>query len=192
MRTHDDIYEASMELFIRRGYQDVTIDEICEASGISKATFFRYYGSKFGLVDEFNQRIAAKISAAVDFESMSASDALMKATDILYEEWLQSASQMRNLAEEFLRSGVQMSPDNIADPMTRNMLVPLVAAIRTGQQRREFVSGVDPELVAPMIVQAWTMGTARWFAHDDRKEFRDTVRALVQLIIRGLLQPVKT
>jgi AcrR family transcriptional regulator len=175
-----------MALFLERGYQEVTIDDICEAAGISKATFFRYFGNKFGLVDEFNQRIAAKIGAALDLESMSASDALRKATDTLYEAWLQSASQMRNLAQEFLRSGVSMPPETFADPMTRNMLVPLIAAIKAGQQRGEFVTDVEAELVSPMIVQAWTIATARWFSHADREEFRRSVHSLVEVQIRGL------
>lgn len=186
LRTHDDIYEAAMALFLERGYEEVTIDDICEAAGISKATFFRYYGNKFGLVDEFNQRIATKIVDAVDVETMSAADVLRTATETLYEEWLHSASQMRNLAQEFLRSGVRMGGESVADPMTRNMLVPLVAAIRRGQERGEFMDDVEPELVAPMVVQAWTMGAARWFAGVDPETFYRTVHTLVEMIIRGL------
>ena len=65
-RTYDDIYTAAMALFQERTFEDVTVDDICAAADVGKATFFRHFGSKFGLVDEFNQRIAAKIDDAID------------------------------------------------------------------------------------------------------------------------------
>lgn len=41
--------EASL-LFARKGYEATTIEEICDAAGVSKRTFFRYFPSKEDLV----------------------------------------------------------------------------------------------------------------------------------------------
>lgn len=188
IRTYNDIYDAAMQLFERREYQEVTVDEICEAAGISKATFFRYFSNKFGLVDEFNQRIARKIAAELERSSGTAADALVAATDTLYEEWLHSAVQMRNLTQEFLRSGVRVSPETGADPMARNLIAVLARVISEGQNTQEFIREADPELVASMIVYSWGMATSRWFAHDDRVEFRQLLRSLVNVIVRGLIR----
>jgi AcrR family transcriptional regulator len=186
IRTYNDIYDAAMLLFESKDYEEVTVDEICEAAGISKATFFRYFTNKFGLVDEFNQRIAQKIAAELEKEAGSGAEALIAATDTLYEEWLHSAVQMRNLAQEFLRSGVRVSPEHGADPMARNLIALLSRVIADGQKNGEFVRDADPQLVASMIVYSWGMATSRWFAHDDRVEFRQLLRSLVNVILRGL------
>jgi AcrR family transcriptional regulator len=46
VRVEAEIEETALELFAARGFEAVTIDEIAEAAGISRRTFFRYFGSK--------------------------------------------------------------------------------------------------------------------------------------------------
>lgn len=186
MRIHNDIYESAMSLFIERGYEDVTVDEIVEESGISKATFFRYFESKYGLVDEFNQRIAAKIEEAIDLDAMLAADCIRAATDTMFDEWLHSAPQMRNLALEFVRSGTQISK-HLADPMTRNLVATLILIIEAGQRDGEFIQDVEARLVAPMIVYAWTIATVNWFDDADEEGFNRSIHRLVEVQIRGML-----
>ncbi len=43
------ILDAALDLFSRRGYDAVGVQEICEASGITKPTLYHYFGSKIGL-----------------------------------------------------------------------------------------------------------------------------------------------
>lgn len=56
-RTFTAIHEAAMELFAERGYHDVTVAEIAEAAGVSRATAFAYYPTKEDIV--FGQAPAA-------------------------------------------------------------------------------------------------------------------------------------
>ena len=37
---------SATELFLARGYARTTIDDVCAATGISRSSFFRYFGSK--------------------------------------------------------------------------------------------------------------------------------------------------
>jgi len=45
------ILEISLELFARRGYEAVGIQEIVDSAGITKPTLYHYFGSKSGLLD---------------------------------------------------------------------------------------------------------------------------------------------
>lgn len=47
---HHEAVEAAIDLFTRQGYENTTVDEIADASGISRATFFRRFGSKEDVV----------------------------------------------------------------------------------------------------------------------------------------------
>ncbi len=46
----DTIHQAAIELFARRGFDETTVDEVAEAAGISRRSFFRYFQSKDDLL----------------------------------------------------------------------------------------------------------------------------------------------
>jgi len=45
-RTRETISRVSLELFLQRGFEETTADEIAAASGVSRRTFFRYFSTK--------------------------------------------------------------------------------------------------------------------------------------------------
>ena len=45
-RTRAAINDAALELFIEKGFEATTVDEIAERAEISKSTFFRYFATK--------------------------------------------------------------------------------------------------------------------------------------------------
>ena len=43
--------EAGLRLFVERGLEGVTIDDITQAAGVAKGTFYRYFEDQTALVD---------------------------------------------------------------------------------------------------------------------------------------------
>ncbi|MDQ0675085.1 AcrR family transcriptional regulator [Pseudarthrobacter siccitolerans] len=56
-----ELATAILAVFIERGYAAVTVDDAARAVGISRATFFRYFGSKEDVV------VASVESAKIDY-----------------------------------------------------------------------------------------------------------------------------
>jgi AcrR family transcriptional regulator len=65
--TRARIVDAALKLFLARGYDATTVDEIAEAAGISKRSFFDYFPTKEDVVaawqDGFGEALAAAVAA---------------------------------------------------------------------------------------------------------------------------------
>ncbi|SMQ71316.1 transcriptional regulator, TetR family [Agreia sp. VKM Ac-1783] len=48
--TQEKIERAALSLALEHGFENVTVDMICEASMVSQRTFFNYFGSKEGVI----------------------------------------------------------------------------------------------------------------------------------------------
>ena len=64
-RTRLAIADAALELFIEKGYEATTVDEIAERAEVSKATFFRYFASKGEVIFHWNAEHHPSLRAAI-------------------------------------------------------------------------------------------------------------------------------
>lgn len=60
--TKDNIIETANQLFLEKGYQNVTILDICEACKISKTTFYYHIKSKEDIILNFYDSLTHNIS----------------------------------------------------------------------------------------------------------------------------------
>lgn len=60
------LYDAADELLAVRSFDELSVEEICERADVGRATFFRIFETKAGLLREFNRRLAADAAARLD------------------------------------------------------------------------------------------------------------------------------
>lgn len=74
-RTRLDIESAALRLFAEHGFDDVTVEDVCDTAAVSPATFYRYFGTKdevvFAYRDEFLDGLRAALDSAADEKSPS-------------------------------------------------------------------------------------------------------------------------
>ncbi|APE34900.1 hypothetical protein BOX37_14150 [Nocardia mangyaensis] len=63
----DEVSEVAFRLFSEQGFDKTTVEQIAAEAGLSRTTFFRYFGTKeevvLGKMSEFGPRIAAALAA---------------------------------------------------------------------------------------------------------------------------------
>jgi AcrR family transcriptional regulator len=99
------LYDAADLLLATQSFDDVTIEQICQRAGVGKATFFRIYESKAGLLREFNRRLA--LDAAQRIGRAGNTDVrttlgLVRAA--IVDAWRHAGPGRVGMAREFIRS----------------------------------------------------------------------------------------
>ncbi|UKA58573.1 TetR/AcrR family transcriptional regulator [Arthrobacter sp. FW306-2-2C-D06B] len=69
---------AAIELLVRQGYDATSVDDLADAAGISRSTFFRKFGSKEDIVFADHDRILAQVQ---DFLAGTTADPLHAVVD---------------------------------------------------------------------------------------------------------------
>ncbi len=59
------IWDAAIDLFAKKGFDETTIDEIAQAAGVSRRSFFRYFSSKNDLMGENMVLYAKTLTEAI-------------------------------------------------------------------------------------------------------------------------------
>jgi AcrR family transcriptional regulator len=61
----DAIYEAAIELFGKKGFDETTVEEVAQAAGVSRRSFFRYYVTKDDLLAQSVVNYGAALTSAI-------------------------------------------------------------------------------------------------------------------------------
>lgn len=65
VRTREALIAVGMRLFVERGFDEVTVDEIAAAADISRRSFFRYFETKGDLVLGWTRELQETLVAAL-------------------------------------------------------------------------------------------------------------------------------
>lgn len=86
--THAAIQKQALRLFLAKGYDNTTVEEIAAAAGVSHMTFFRYFPTKEDVVlsDTYDAQIAEQISARPAHEPVieKVRHALLRGLELVY------------------------------------------------------------------------------------------------------------
>jgi len=160
-----EIAETAWSVFAERGFDDVTVNEVAAATGISRATFFRYFSSKEEAVFVALEALGADVAAALA-ERPAGEDAwaaLRRAFDAATPSY--AANPARSLARLNL---TRQTPSLRAHELERHeqwqRQIGSVLAPRLGRE----IGDVGVEALVGAAIGALDAATERW-AHSEGK-----------------------
>jgi AcrR family transcriptional regulator len=148
-RTRQEIFGAAMELFAARGFDAVTIEAICGAADVARATFFLHFPSKAALLWEWNRQVAREFRAGLAEPRGSAVAELRQLVELISAKLLAQAEVMTGLLREFFAAPPAASDAREHGQDLHGLVEELV---RRGQARGELRGTIDPRLGVAVIL----------------------------------------
>jgi len=180
-RTRAEIFRAAMDLFAARGFDPVTVEQICTAADVAKGTFFLHFPSKAALLVEWDRELAAEFASRLRDPRDSALAQYRTLADLLGEHWRRRPDATRALLPELL---VPRAPDGSAPDRGLRALVEEV--VLRGQERGEFRRNVTARVAAAAFLAA----CAAVFSTAQRGDPSEALRnELLHAQLHGLSEP---
>ncbi|WP_297614523.1 TetR family transcriptional regulator, partial [Nocardia sp.] len=83
------VVDQALQLFAEKGYEATTVEEIAEAAGMSRRTFFRQFRSKEDVVFADHESQLAQARAFLDGAAGDPWDAVIEAVVAVFERFTQ-------------------------------------------------------------------------------------------------------
>ncbi|HEY8518187.1 MAG TPA: TetR family transcriptional regulator [Candidatus Binatia bacterium] len=182
-RTRREIFLAAIELFAARGFDAVTIDDVCEAADVARGTFFLHFPSKAALLVEYGRHMTQELAELLDGHRGGAVAALRAA----FRHLAQRASERPQVVQLVVRE-VMSHPEALEHHghQTRDFAEVLAGVVRRGQTAGELRAGVDPQLAATVLVSTYLAVVHEWARRAGDFDLETTLEHSLDLILNGL------
>lgn len=146
-QTKQAIFEAAMALFAEQGFDETSIEQIVARAGVSRATYFNYFGTKDGVLRFYGERLATRLTTLA--QSAGAEAAPLSQMRSLIAAWAEYTSANR----EYVRI-VQIysarNPEYATGlaPARRELLTMYTGLVDAGQRAGEIRSDLPAQHLA--------------------------------------------
>ena len=173
-----DIEHVAMRMFLDRGYDAVSVDDIAAEVGMSARTFFRYYATKDEVLRGYQRGLNDALVAAFAAQPTSTSAVAALRAAYLTTSHVAPAERDRVRAlGRLLATAPAVHARAVGESLLDERLEAEFARrsrARRGDQR--------PAVVVAAIAAAATVGWNRWVARDDARDPAAAVAAAIDVL----------
>ena len=183
-RTAADLEEAALALFIEKGFDAVTIDDIAAAADVSRRTFFRYFASKEDVILSDHPRRLGELKEALDQRPTdepvltALRHAILSLAGTLEEQRDHMLSRF-----QLLTTTPALEARSLC--LQRNWET-AVTAMLAERMKVEPAEDLRPGVVAATTMAAMRIATANWLAGGGQEDLTAIVEASLDLLDGGL------
>ncbi len=185
-KRHEQILDAALRVFAKKGYQDAAVDDIAVESSTSKGgVYFHFPGKQaifMALLDRAAERLRGKIEEAIarEQEPVARADAALQA---VFNSFASHRALARLFMIEAMGGGkdVQRRIADLHDEFAGIIMVQLDEAVRRGA-----IEPIDTRITATAWFGALNEIVTRWLITGEPKRLQDAYAALRPLLIRSV------
>lgn len=179
------LYEAAMTLFIERGYDSTTMDDIADRADVARGTVFNHFERKVSFLEEWGRLRRDKALAAAgtaDETERSGHEAL---TAYLAE--LARISELDRSTVVAVMTACVHHVVLVDDPPLGRELARYIA---NGQGRGEFRTDLDAHQAGELLALGYFSAMTGWIRHEPPAfDLQQRMVDLVEIVRHGLAAP---
>jgi AcrR family transcriptional regulator len=164
----DAIWVAAIDLFAEKGFEETTVEDIVEAAGTSRRTFFRHFESKRDLMAQPVVSYGASVTAAIESSTPGAS------TSRLFQHVVMEVAQ-RTVSDSRMRKVMEIAAKY---PAAREAQLSRVAEVQDRVAtafRQRCKNDVTAQVLAGLTLSALSLSYRVWFT-EGKKDITTAVR----------------
>ncbi|GAA4669871.1 TetR/AcrR family transcriptional regulator [Frondihabitans cladoniiphilus] len=182
--------DAASELFLENGYAGTTVEQIAQRAGVSRGTFFNYFGGKSDLLWlDLDRSLAGLESALRASPALPAVEAVVEALltvardhDAERVPWALTQGDAMQLGDELTASAA-----------LRFVKLQALVASFVGERRGERQDALLPQVVSSALLAAAGSAAVVWArAGIGRRPLVEVVEEALRPVARGLSGPAST
>ncbi len=178
------VYQAAVELFIERGYDSTTMEDIADRADVARATVFNHFPRKTAFLDEWSSRRRQRAVQAVLAEHL----AEHSASEILgrYMKELAKLSIETRQETVALMDAAVHSTNVLGNPQLAHELAKYVAR---GQRHGELRRSIDSAQAGLLLATGYFATLTHWIGAEPAPFDLDHELAnMLELVLGGLLR----
>lgn len=183
--TRGRIFKAAVALFTSKGFEETTIDEICERADVAKGTFFNYFPRKEAVLAYLSEKKlleAEENAEAILAAARPARDKLMEIYTAAASAWEEDRELSRYVFVELMRRS--FAPTEEAGRAWDDLIERVV---RAGQASGQIRPGVDARRAVTVMGHVYITAVYGWLCCPEGSyDLQTELREQLDLVMDGL------
>lgn len=179
-QTKDKVYQVAIHLFETKGFENITVDEICKVANVSTGTFYNVFKTKYEILDRifeladiyFTEHVQEKLIGLSYQESI-----------LLFFDYYADYSLERGLTFTKQLFGVK---NNLFAKDNRPMLIVLRNVIQTALDKKELKSDLSSDDLVQYLFVCVRGIVYDWCLRDGKFDLKSRIHEYVNRLIQTL------
>lgn len=178
--TQDKIYNIAIELIERKGFENITVAEICKAADVAVGSFYHYFKSKHDILDSIF-RLADDYFLNVVADNLKEGTTHDKIIEFFHYYGVYNLDRGIDLIKQ-----LYIGKNNLFTTKGRPMQAVLLKIVENGQKTGEISTDMTSEEIVNYLFIAVRGVVFDWCLHDGGYDLLKFIDSYVRRLVKGL------
>lgn len=188
--TRQDILAAAGVLFLKKGYEETSVDDIAEAANVAKGTFYYHFKSKDEVLIGLSIGYLKRLSKQVD-DDLAAGVAPLEVLRSILKKTARDTEAYRDMSRHFYMALFSHMNEGYSsqyrdDPATLPNIVTRI--VKAAQLRGDIDSTRDPHDLGILISGLSHHAQLTWIILNEQRPLTDKVDDWVNMVLHGIVK----